>query len=200
MQPHATDNTAAYATLRAIKGAPLAILITLFIRGISSTQTWLTATTGYSPKTVRTALASLHALGFVQRLTPHLWALPNGQLPLPGFSPETGNFSPGLPPTTTTLIDVVPHLEQPEVEAPNREKISLLAAAGIGEPMRTRLAHLPHATPAYISEHTAQARRDGIPTGLLIHRILQADPTPRQRRPTYCQGPLVDTTHDPDYE
>lgn len=185
MQPHATDKTAAYATLRAIKGAPLAILITLFIRGISSTQTWLTATTGYSPKTVRTALASLHALGFVQHLTPHLWALPNGQLPLPGFSDETGKNSPGLAPTTTTLIDVAPHPPQPEVAAaPNREKFSLLAAAGIGEPMRTRLARLPHTTPAYLRAHIRRARNEHIPTGLLIHRLLQADPPPptdRQR-------------------
>lgn len=182
MQPHATDKTTAYATLRAVRGTPLTILLYLFVRGTTATQTWLVATTGYSPKTVRTALNSLHALGMVEHPAPHIWRLPAGQLPLPGFSHETGKKVPGFAPTTTTVIEAVLDRQHVVEEAPNREKLSLLQGAGIGEPMRTRIALLPHATLTYLKAHIRRARREHTDTGLLIHRLRSADPAPKTDR------------------
>jgi hypothetical protein len=72
-----------------------------------------------------------------------------------------------------------------EVVAPEGGKIALdsalmqeLHSAGIGEPMASRLAVLPHVSSQYVRAHSLQAKADGISIGLLIHRIRSHDPAP----------------------
>jgi DNA-binding CsgD family transcriptional regulator len=59
------------------------------------------------------------------------------------------------------------------------ERLAILAGAGIGEPTRSRLAHLAHAEPAYLRAHCNRAKAERRGTGLLIHRIQMNDPAPR---------------------
>jgi hypothetical protein len=59
------------------------------------------------------------------------------------------------------------------------ERLAILAGAGIGEPTRSRLAHLAHAEPAYLRAHCNRAKAERRGTGLLIHRIQMQDPAPR---------------------
>ena len=53
-----------------------------------------------------------------------------------------------------------------------------LREAGVGEPVRTRLSNLPTVTAWYIRAHAAQAKRDGVKIGALIHRIENDWPAP----------------------
>lgn len=72
--------------IRSLKGPPAVILVLLMLRGASMTNVEICRFTGYSDKPVKTALAVLETLGFVQN-NGHFngWSLSSGisQLPLP---------------------------------------------------------------------------------------------------------------------
>jgi len=69
-----------------------------------------------------------------------------------------------------------------------REAVEALREAGIGEPTRSRLAVLPHVTASYVRAHALLAARDGIRSGLLVHRLRSGDEAPKLN----AQGHLRD--------
>lgn len=101
---------------------------------------------------------------------------------------ETTPLLAESPKLSTVYPQVYPQIYPQAGSAPSARQalLTILAAAGIGEPTRSRLAALPHVTPAYVTAHAADLRRRGKggETGLLIHRLLQADPPPPH--PTGC--------------
>lgn len=74
--------------LRALKGAPLSIMVALSLVGAAVSNEWLVANTGYSDKPVASALMYLREHGYVV-LTTGGWKLagPERQMPL-GASPD----------------------------------------------------------------------------------------------------------------
>jgi len=208
---HTIPSQTPFTTLRLLKGTPITILLALWLKQAPVDQRWISATLGYDTKTVRKTLDFLEASGYVERANYRQWQLPGGQLMLPGFyevlSPvvtaERGK-SPLSAPTTTTIP--IPSSTQDAVvaveEAAPSGRISLftpdpavtqaLRSAGIGEPTRSRLAQLDHVTLEYVKAHVAKARRDHIPTGLLVHRIRSND-----LQPTICPqcGAIGDDPH-----
>ncbi len=90
------------------------------------------------------------------------------------------------PPTTTTLNSANNLTEGSSSSFNNRDaekpqpdsRLSLLRQGGIYEPTATELCELEHASYSYLDAHIKQAKRDGIDTSLLIHRIRKNDPKP----------------------
>ena len=101
--------------LRTLKGAPLACLIALFMPDVPmpAGERWFAQRTGYTRKTCREALYTLHDLGYCEH-GPRGWLLPTGwaQLPLPFLQLESpakadlyeseGKIYPHPTTTTTT--------------------------------------------------------------------------------------------------
>jgi len=69
-----------------------------------------------------------------------------------------------------------------------REAVEALREAGIGEPTRSRLAVLPHVTASYVRAHALLAARDGIRSGLLIHRLRSGDEAPKLNAQGHLPG------------
>ncbi len=61
---------------------------------------------------------------------------------------------------------------------PSPELEEILRATGIRGKKLAQLLAAPHVTIPYAQAHIRAAERDGIKTGLLIHRMLENDPTP----------------------
>ena len=184
-------------TLRQLKGAPLSILIALTIvnpRLVSSS--WLAGCTGYSHDAISNATWYLKEFGFIDcdshrtnwRLVGDVQQLP---LPMSMLNPEPENPDPEKPdpnlPTTTTTLNRVNNLTEGssssfnnrDAEKPQPDsRLSLLRQGGIYEPTATELCELEHASYSYLGAHIKQAKRDGIDTSLLIHRIRKNDPKP----------------------
>jgi hypothetical protein len=181
-----------FIVLRAIKDTPLTVLVALYIKQTPVTQSWICSVLDYAPQTVKKALDFLAHSNYIRRDHYRAWQLEGGQLPLPGFPPpEMQNFAISASTTTTTPIiegKVSQRAVAVEEEAPNaiichftpqvEEIIYALQGAGIGRTMRESLAVLPHVTLEYITAHIAKAKHENTPTGLLIHRIREADPMP----------------------
>ena len=58
------------------------------------------------------------------------------------------------------------------------KNIAALKAAGVGEPMRSKLAAAKHVTPEYVQAHAAKVKQEGKRIGMLVHRLRAADPMP----------------------
>jgi len=178
------------ASLRALKGAPLSCLFALMFSNQPVGKEWLSGVTGYSDKPVAKALNYLLEMGYVTANGRYdAWQINKSsavQLPLMNLSlGETGSriFSDSLPTTSSTTIGrkedqpmIAAAEEQPSRNFSDSHKI--LRAAGVGEPMATKLAQLDHCTPYYIAAHIIQAKKEETPVGLLIHRIRSNDPAP----------------------
>ncbi len=183
-------------TLRQLKGAPLSILIALTIvnpRLVSSS--WLAGCTGYSHDAISNATWYLKEFGFIDcdshrtnwRLVGDVQQLP---LPMSMLNPDPKNPDAEKPqpnpPTTTTLNSANNLTEGSSSSFNNRDaekpqpdsRLSLLRQGGIYEPTATELCELEHASYSYLDAHIKQAKRDGIDTSLLIHRIRKNDPKP----------------------
>ena len=75
------------ATLRALKGAPLSILIAMVLAQQPVGEKWLVTITGYSPNTVRTGLSFLEETQMVGRngrYSGYVLMDKAFQLPIPG--------------------------------------------------------------------------------------------------------------------
>ena len=177
--------------LRALRGTPLTVLVTLLVTSQPVTQRWLCRTTGYSDKTVAQALDTLTTLGHVERTDYRHWRLASDPCALFDLAallagPAEIVDSTISEPTTATGTGIVPIIhETAEAEgARDSSKVGFsvlrhaLAQAGIYEPMQSRLAALPHVTQRYVAAHVARAAEEGCPVALLIHRIRSADPAP----------------------
>lgn len=81
--------------LRALKGAPLSVLLALQIARQPVGTAWLSRTTGYSDKPVTSALELLVELGLVTRNSRYnAWQLANGRAQLPLTYPELDAEAP----------------------------------------------------------------------------------------------------------
>jgi hypothetical protein len=171
------------------------------------TLSWLEDVTGYCAPTLRRALKALEAAGLVAferqgwQLTLKGWELFGESCPPAGTLPGSADkkiFSP----TTTAGISLKPDDQNPAAEAESIKRkrakarrlsgagpppdppaasgpvLQALRSAGIGEPVASQLAGLPHITLDYVRAHVQRARREHTPTGLLIHRMRAADPAP----------------------
>jgi len=88
-----------------------------------------------------------------------------------GINTDTfADIEPPLPPAKSQSCDLSLILDH--------EAYNALRDAGICEPARTELANLPHVTAAYVRAKAVEAKRDGVKTGALIHRIRQGWPAP----------------------
>ena len=82
---------------------------------------------------------------------------------------------------TTTAVNNYLDIINDSAEAVD-ENISLLKSAGVGEPMRSRIANLDHVNPEYIKAHAAKVKREKKSAGMLIHRLKSGDPIPETKR------------------
>lgn len=239
-------------TLRALKGTPITVLLTMYVLRRPVTQSHLAALLGYTDKTLKPVMDYLSAMGYIERDHYRKWHLPAGQLPLPGLSdllipgspavidqascsqpgdnsalapeqlpgpdPETVRTTVSLdreadppgdpgdlgdpaadPPgdplpetvkftvssTTTSVgsksLQTKNEVEEEDSDArppPDPRVADILKRAHVGEPMRSRLAAMPHVTLDYVRAHVAQANEEKTPARLLIHRIRSADIAP----------------------
>ncbi len=85
---------------------------------------------------------------------------------------------------TDTFADIEPPLPPAKAQKCalslilDQDAYNALRAAHICEPATTELANLPHVTADYVRAQAAQAKRDGVKIGALIHRIRQGWPAP----------------------
>lgn len=116
-----------------------------------------------------------------------------------GENPANRKVSGSAPTTTTTLNSLKTNNESlnplsesvvVEVDQTNRNYsgspagqanqaiLEVLRSAGIGEPMRSKLACLDHVDLKYVKAHAIQAKYDHTDIALLIHRIRSNDVAP----------------------
>ena len=190
--------------VRMLKGAPASVLLALIFVHQPVGESWLASVTGYSPMPVRRALIFLAEAGLAQRRGRYsAWSLTEGATQLPLMSdPLTDPVKIGVrssiiraleisAESTTTATTTIEGSEECSSSRVNRalkssaqtidpqpELIGMLRQAGIGEPMATRLAGMPHVNAEYLRAHIRKAQQEEIPTALLIHRMRQADPQP----------------------
>jgi hypothetical protein len=190
--PHNLHQKQTLTQIRALRGTPLTVLLTLLVAARPVTQRWLCRTTGYSEKTVARALQTLVSLGYLERCDYRHWRLARQRpalvelMPLLANPDEDGE-SPVSAPTAAAVHAGRVSAPQPAAEAagpPDGSKPDFddvcraLGRAGIFEPMRSRLAALPHVTRRYVAAHAARADEEGSSAALLIHRIRSGDPAP----------------------
>lgn len=198
-------------TLRALKGAPITILLVLAMCGGLAKNKDIESATGYTDKTVAKALAALSDAGLIAR-SAGLWVLTQGgrQFVLSGDS-EPGKIPATELSTTYPQPDEksgkIPELPQKVGNSPdfrlinnnkliksinsrpiiiNPENLRLLESVGVQEPVRSQLAALPHVTPEYLEKMIAASQEEPDPRkrriGLLIFRIQHAQDPPESSR------------------
>jgi hypothetical protein len=173
--------------LRALKGAPLSILFALLLANSPIGRDQLVLVTGWGRDKVTEGLGVLQSLGLASPLMRYNgWELTAHARQFTLFEGEkialdSTTASAALNNTTlsTMLVEAVVVEGEGDKIALDPEVLKALRAAGIGEPMASRLAVLPHVTLEYIQSHALLAKEEKINTGLLIHRIRSADPAPR---------------------
>lgn len=179
------------ATIRALKGAPLSILVAMLIARQPVGENWLVTITGYSQNTVRNGCKFLTEIQMIQRngryhgyvLTQDAKQLTLGQQELG----EGQNLT--LPESTTTITlkkkednDSEEKAAEEEARASkNDSRLVLLYSAGIMEPTASRLLEKTWVTREYLEAHIDKANKERTSVGLLIHRIRSHDPIPKVR-------------------
>jgi len=185
------------ATIRALKGAPLSILVAMLIARQPVGEDWLVTITGYSQNTVRSGCKFLTEIQMIQRNGRyHGYVLTNGakQLTLGQLEEcklnelgEGQNLT--LPESTTTVTlnkkedkDSEEKAAEEEARASkNDSRLVLLYSAGIMEPTASRLLEKNWVTKEYLEAHIDKANKERTSVGLLIHRIRSHDPIPKVR-------------------
>jgi hypothetical protein len=184
------------ATLRALKGAPLSILIAMMIAQQPVGEGWLETITGYSQNTVRNGCKFLLEIQMIQRNSRYQgYTLTNGARQLAIENDPFGERQKmTLPdPTTTDTLNKKEAdeseeraVEEDQRAVKNDSRLVLLYSAGIMEPTASRLLEKSWMTYDYIEAHIDKADREGTAIPLLIHRIRSHDPKPREKD---CQSP-----------
>jgi hypothetical protein len=179
------------ATIRALKGAPLSILIAMLIARQPVGEDWLVTITGYSQNTIRNGCKFLTEIQMIQRNGRyHGYVLTNGAEQLTLGQNELGegqNLT--LPESTTTSTLNKKEKDNSEERAAEEEaraskndsRLVLLYSAGIMEPTASRLLEKAWVTKDYLEAHIDRANRENTPVGLLIHRIREHDPKPKRK-------------------
>jgi len=167
--------------LRMLKGAPLSVLLAITWSGQAVSNGWLVSVTGYTDKSVASALAVLKEYSMITN-TRTGWMIAKGtqlQLTFPNsdtdvrLSRKNSDSSSSL---NIESVDIYSEEQQQESEKfrinPQFES-NLVACltSKIREPKASILADLPHVTPEYIYAHVQTARLEGNPIGTAIYRI-----------------------------
>lgn len=182
--------------VRAIKGAPVSILVAFMFAGRTLSNLELQQWTGYRDDAITPALKLLCSLGWLIARTPRgPWCLADGrQFPLMNVDLNVDSITRtisglnGFIPTTTTTIEeqkqdksvvVVKRQMNPEktdipvYETPGVSfEINLKACRDcrIGEPKASQIANMPWASPDFIKAHV-ESLYDSDSIGLAIRRI-----------------------------
>ena len=177
-------------TLRALKGAPLSIIIAMFFAQQPVGEGWLVSVTGYSQNTVRNGCKFLITSELIRRNGRYdSYVLVNGAVQLPlTIDPEGEGQNLTLPPvTTTTAFNRYEEEVSEEIQAEavpgaskNDSRLVLLYSAGVREPTASSLLEHAWVTRDYLEAHIDKANREGTAVGLLIHRIRSHDPIPKE--------------------
>jgi predicted transcriptional regulator len=191
------------ASLRALKGAPLSILIAMLISKQPVGENWLCSVTGYSQNTVRKGCQFLIETQMIRRNERYNgYVLTNGTMQLPlqstlrvGMAEDGERHSKSclqqkmtLPSITTTTAFNKNEKENNEGNAAevreraskNDARLVLLYSAGVMEPTASRLLENAWVTQEYLEAHIEKANRENTPVALLIHRIRSHDPLPKE--------------------
>jgi len=177
------------ATLRALKGAPLSIVIAMLIVNQPVGENWLCSITGYSQNTIRKGCQFLIETQMIRRNERyHGYALIKGAMQLPLGMAEIGErHKLTLPSVTTTTAfnryekenNEENAVEVRERASKNDTRLVLLYSAGIMEPTASRLLENSWVTQDYLEAHIEKANEENTPVALLIHRIRSHDPKPK---------------------
>lgn len=186
------------ATLRALKGAPLSILIAMVLAQQPVGEKWLVTVTGYSPNTVRTGLSFLEETQMVGRNGRYSgYVLMDKAIQLPLTKVEAGERQKmTLDPITTTTFNKYEDEKSEEnaaaVEAGaskiDARLISMMHEEGIMEPTASQLLDLPWVNEKYLVAHFKKARSENTPVALLIHRLRSHDPKPMTESEKYWES------------
>lgn len=175
-----------------LKGAPLSVLLALWVFGAMGRR-GLSIRTGWDMEVVGRSLERLEVFGLVERVDYRRWRLGSGFVQLPFPLPESGENR--LSAITTTAAanssrDLAAVAVNRSESLENRlsddagHVCALLVAAGVGAgsgKMREILAK--KLSYAYVAGHVEKWRGEtGVGVGLLIKRLLDGDPMPRDRR------------------
>ncbi len=175
--------------IRSLRGVPITIIVVMNMLGGRASEKDIETLTGYTGKTLRKGLNVLKASSLVTRTHRYAgWVLTNGvkelALTVDNFV-DNSDKVPKRPvkipaPSTTTAVNNSIEIINDSAEAVE-ENISLLKSAGVGEPMRSRIANLDHVNPEYIKAHAAKVKREKKSAGMLIHRLKSGDPIPETK-------------------
>lgn len=176
------------ATIRALKGAPLSILVAMLIAQQPVGEGWLVTVTGYSQNTIRNGCQFLKEIQMIRRNGRYNgYVLTNGAMQLGlGVDDDEERQNLTLPHSTTTdtlnknddRVSEVSEAEEDHRASKNDARLVLLYSAGIMEPTASRLLKKTWVTNDYLTAHIDKAHREGTPVPLLIHRIRSHDPMP----------------------
>jgi hypothetical protein len=161
--------------VRAMKGAPISILVAFtFCRQAMSAlelQEW----TGYRGDAITPAVRFLVSTGWLIARSPRgPWCLAEGrQLPLMEVESVLNGYLPSSSSSSNIKLNVPSYHEEEEEEDESvlNGLIAALDAAGIREPKRSQLKKLKHVTVALINAHVRQCKAEGHPLGTAISRI-----------------------------
>ena len=182
-----------------LRGAPITVFIAILSEGGQCTTGRLARITGYSKPTVIKACQSLCEAGLATtNVIGHtlLSGTPQMILHIPEDSfTEIWDFNKKFLPDVVGLNQIVNTESIKDTTLTGKK--SLLAAARISEPMRTRLAKLPHCTKEYLVAHIKEWRKNPhLGIGILINRLRGADPAPlteEQQRQKYYDNEYSDS-------
>ena len=171
--------------VRELRGSPITVLIAIILLDQADcrpiTAQALKDVTGYSDNTVTDSLRALEhpTRQIITRVTGG-WILTTAeQMILPIQNRNISDFHPVVNDVVVIEGERVYSQQQPQ----NRNISDSLAAAGIYEPMASRLARLKWVTAEYIEGHVEAISHEtwDNPTGMLIHRIKNNHPVPARR-------------------
>jgi hypothetical protein len=178
-------------TIRALKGAPMSIVVAMLLVKQPVGEGWLMSVTGYSQNTIRNGCKFLLECQMIRRNGRYDgYVLANGSMEIPMEIPQLGESQNMTLPssTTTNTLNKKEHKisEEKEVEedyraSKNDPRLVLLYSFGVMEPTASRLIEKSWVTMTYLEAHIDKANKEGTPVGLLIHRIREHDPMPKKK-------------------
>jgi hypothetical protein len=161
--------------VRAMKGAPISILVAFTFCRQAMTALELQEWTGYRGDAITPAIRLLVSTGWLTARSPRgPWCLCEGrQVPLQNVESVLNGYLPSSSSSSNRKLNLPSNHEeeQEEDESVLNGLMAALDAVGIREPKRSQLAKLPHVTPELISAHVRQCKAEGHPLGTAISRI-----------------------------
>ena len=188
--------------LRVLKGAPLSVLLALWVHGAMDKK-GLSIKTGWKEDTIGDALAFLGDLKLVERPHYRKWTVSDGfeQLPFPALAEtrknrvseqltiEVGavdNFAETrknrVSASSSSYIQEEERTNGRKAERPLRQPVyDFLRNQGVGNAMAERLARRDYVTLDYVAGHVAYVKRHGEPLRFALQRMKDGDGVPMEK-------------------